>query len=381
MPDVFRLRMEKLVAGGEALAFQAGKAVFVPLALPGELVEVRLARSSRDWAKAELLEVLEPSPHRVTPPCPIYSKCGGCNLQHLDYGTQVAEKALILSEAFLRTGRMEIGALSVLPSPPFAYRNRLQIHRSPSGRPGFMRRSGNAVVEAPTCPIAVDSVRAWIEEQNLSPPAEGLGARAPDPSRFIVFGRDKELWVEGETEEAELQIGGEAIRFRVGGFFQSNLQLLECLVPRMLERLSGERAADLYCGVGVFAHFLASRFGRLSCVEEDSLSIELARRNVPGPGREFFAAAVEDWLRNPSAEERFDCILVDPPRSGLSASVRSYLVRARVPALLYLSCDPVTLARDIGELTRSGYSLESVEGLDFYPQTSHLESFARLSWR
>jgi len=397
-----RLKIEKLVAGGDGLAFHEGRAVFVPLALPGETVEARLGEARRDYAKAELLGILEPSPRRVHPPCPIYASCGGCNLQHLDYPAQVEAKARILEEAFRRTGRMDVGALAVLPSPPFGYRNRLQLHLATGGGLGFMRRSGNEVVEAPDCPVAVDSLRAWLGRRARSggpaAPApggpKGLGSPAARPgaaaseaqgfesSRFVVFGSGDEVWV--ERGEAEVAVAGEPIRFRVEGFFQSNLQLLGLFAPRLLEGLSGEKAADLYCGVGLFSRFLARRFAHLVCVEREAAAIELARFNVPsgpGLGREFAALAVEDWVRGRSAEGRFDCVLADPPRAGLSASVRSWMIRARIPALLYLSCDPVTMARDIGELTRSGYALESLEGLDFYPQTSHLESFARLAWR
>jgi 23S rRNA (uracil1939-C5)-methyltransferase len=401
-----RLKIEKLVAGGDGLAFHEGKAVFVPLALPGETVEARVDEARRDYAKAELLEVVEANPRRVEPVCPIYASCGGCNLQHLDYPAQVEAKALILAEAFRRTGRMDLGALAVLPSMPFGYRNRLQLHVAPSGGLGFMRRSGNEVVEAPSCPIAVDSLRAWLEERARSAgatgPAQGRPSGSASPaarpgaaatghaaaaldtlssgaSRFVVFGAGNEVWV--EQGEAELQVAGETIRFRVEGFFQSNLHLLELFVPRLFEGLSGERAADLYCGVGLFSRFLGRRFAHLVCVERDAAALELARHNVPGSGHEFAPLAVEDWVRTKSAGLRFDCVLADPPRTGLSAAVRSWMIRARIPALLYLSCDPVTMARDIGELTRSGYVLKSLEGLDFYPQTSHLESFARLAWR
>ncbi|HUW42499.1 MAG TPA: TRAM domain-containing protein [Rectinemataceae bacterium] len=373
-----RLKIEKLVAGGDGLAFHEGRAVFVPLALPGETVEVRVDEARRDYAKAELLGVLEPSPRRVQPPCPIYASCGGCNLQHLDYPAQVEAKARILEEAFRRTGRMDVGALVVLPSPPFGYRNRLQLHVAPGGGLGFMRRSGNEVVEAPSCPIAADSVRRWLEARALSG-RSASEAQGFESSRFVVFGSGEKVWV--ERGEAEVAVAGEPIRFRVEGFFQSNLQLLELFAPRLLEGLSGEVAADLYCGVGLFSRFLGRRFAHLVCVEREAAAIELARRNVPGSGREFAALGVEDWVRGRSAEGRFDCVLADPPRTGLSASVRSWMIRARIPALRYLSCDPVTMARDIGELTRSGYVLESLEGLDFYPQTSHLESFARLAWR
>ena len=376
-----RLEIKKLVAGGDGLAFLDGKAVFVPLALPGETVEARLNGGRRDYATAELVEVVEASPHRVTPPCPIYAQCGGCNLQHLSYQKQVEEKGLILAEALRRTGGLDLGSVSVLGSVPFAYRNRLQLHFSPEGRVGFMRRSATSVVEAPGCPIAVPVAQAWIEARAGTTQArDELAPHLPGRDRFLLFGYGDELWVEGRDGEVELRVAGEPIRFHVAGFFQSNLHMLERLIPELLEGLSGESAADLYCGVGLFAHFLAPRFAHLTCVEQDRRALALARRNVGGAGREFSAMAVEKWIAGPGAARRFDCVLVDPPRAGLSASVRAWLARAKIRSLLYVSCDPVTLARDLGDLVRSGYRLESLRGFDFYPQTSHVESYARLAW-
>lgn len=379
-----RLKIEKLVAGGDGLAFLDGRAVFVPLALPGEVVEARLREGRRDYAAAELLGLVESSPDRTLPRCPIYEQCGGCNLQHLSYAGQVAAKGRILAEAFRRNGGLVLEeAAPIRESSPFAYRNRLQLHLDPEGRLGFMRRGADAVVAAPGCPVAVPPADRWIGAAADRPtPGPGAGAggnfRGVDHDRFLIFGYGDELWVEGEREEAEVCVLGESIRFRLAGFFQSNLAMLELFVRDLLEGLSGASAADLYCGVGLFAHFLASRFARLTCVERDARSLDLARRNVPGGGHEFVARSVEAWLRGGGAARSFDCVLVDPPRSGLSAPVRAYLVQRKPRVLLYVSCDPVTLARDVGELVRSGYRVESLRGYDFYPQTSHLESYARL---
>jgi 23S rRNA (uracil1939-C5)-methyltransferase len=381
-PNVLKLRVEKLVAGGDGLAFYEGKAVFVPFALPGELVLARIASVKRDFAQAELLEVLEPSRHRVEALCPIYRECGGCNLQHLSYSRQVEEKSLIVAEAFSRTAKLETGAVEAVPSLPFAYRNRMQLHFTREGRIGLMRRSSSEVVEAASCPIACRPIQGWMESRAGTAKAfEELEGYVLGKDRFIVFGYGDELWIEGERGVVELKVAGQPIRFHLRGFFQSNLYLLDYFVPEVVAGLSGLRAADLYCGVGLFGRFLARSFQQLVCVEQDPHALDLAKVNVPGEGHEFHSQAMEDWVRGPSARKPFDLVLVDPPRSGLAPAVRDWLVRSRPPAIAYVSCDPVTLARDSGALISSGYELRSLKAFDFYPQTSHVECHARYSLR
>jgi 23S rRNA (uracil1939-C5)-methyltransferase len=380
---MLKLRIEKLVAGGDGLAFHDGKAVFVPFALPGETVTAKLSQERKDFSQADLVEVLEPSRYRVAPPCPIYGQCGGCNLQHLAYSRQVEEKALIVSEALRRTGRIEREGIPAVPSLPLGYRNRMQFHFTPKGRIGFMRRSSSEIVEAPACPIAVASIQAWIEARAGS--SKGYDELKPyilGKERFLAFGYGEEVWIEGRRGIVEVRVAGEPIRFHIKGFFQSNLYLLDFFLPDALSSLSGGRAADLYCGVGLFGHFLSRSFERIVCVEHNPFALGLAKENVPGKNNEFHATTVEDWVKTQGAraggaDSHFDCVVVDPPRSGLSTPVREWIIRSKPSVLVYISCDPVTLARDSGELVRSGYVLESVKAFDFYPQTGHVECHAR----
>ncbi len=378
MESGVELTIEKLVAGGDGLAFYEGRAVFVPFALPGERVRAVVRAGRRDYATAELRSVIEASPHRVEPPCPVYGECGGCNLQHLAYPRQVEEKAAIVAEAFRRTARLDPGEVAAVPSLPFAYRNRLQLHLTASGELGFMRRSSNTVVAAPTCPVAVKAIQAWIEERAGGARAkEELGRFIVGKDRFLAFGLGERVYLEGRDGLISAPVAGKEFAFHIKGFFQSNLYLLDFFVPDVVRDLVGARVADLYSGVGLFSSFLADRFESVVSVEHNPYALELARRNAPGAAAEYHALSVEDWTRSESARRPFDCVLVDPPRAGLSGEVRAWLARARPPLIVYVSCDPVTLARDAGELVASGYALESLKAFDFYPQTSHVECHAR----
>lgn len=378
MKSPLNLRIEKLVSGGEGLGFHEGKAVFVPYALPGELVSVEIAEEKRDFAAAALLEVKEPSPERVTPPCAVYGDCGGCNLQHLVYEAQLREKSAIVRETFTRIARFDPGELPIVPSLPFAYRNRLQFHLSDRRWLGFMRRNSQAVVEIATCPIALRPIQAWIEARaNGDRAYEELKDYIVGKDRFIVFGAGDEVFVEGKWGVIEAPVAGEPIRFHIRGFFQSNLYLLDRLVPEVVEDLSGRAVADLYSGVGLFGRFLSRRFDRVVMVEQNQYALGLAKTNAPGAGNEYHALSVEDWCRGPGAAAEFDCVLVDPPRVGLSAEIRAWLTAKGPSRIVYVSCDPVTLARDAADLVAGGYRLEHLKIFDFYPQTGHAECHAR----
>jgi 23S rRNA (uracil1939-C5)-methyltransferase len=381
LPASDGMLVEKLVAGGEGLCFDEGKAVFVPGVIPGERVRVRLRQSRRDYARAELREVLAPSPHRITPPCRLAGTCGGCDWMHIRYEEQLSLKVAIVQEALRRTGGIECGPLAIQPSPPLAARNRAQVHRDAEGRLGYMAARSERIVPARDCPIVAPPIEEVLRGDLPAP--DGL-------DRFTVWSDGRSCAVEGRDDERDLvaEVCGRQIRFSVGCFFQSNLAVLETLVPWALAGLdpaataagaaSPPRAADLYCGVGLFGSFLADRGFRVTCVESGTLSLGYARRNVPGPDHAFHPMSVESWIVSGAAREPFAAVVVDPPRPGISPEVRAWLCARPPRRLVYVSCNPVTLARDLGALTTAGLGLEELRLFDFYPQTSHIEAVARL---
>jgi 23S rRNA (uracil1939-C5)-methyltransferase len=380
------LSIDKLAVGGDGLAFLEGKAIFVPFSLPGERVRAVLGgagASKRDWSSAEITEILTPSPDRVEPRCPLFGACGGCSLQHIDYPRQTHEKAAILADCFLRTGGLEVPDIDLTPSEPYGYRNRMQFHLTPQGRLGLMRRGSVELVDIPTCPVAALPIREWMESRS-GRTRDDLASYV-DKDRFLVFASGSpgeaggRLYVEGRDGEARAIVAGREIEFHVKGFFQSNLEALNSLVPAVTAGLSGKRAADLYCGVGLFGSFLKESFTKVICVEHNPFALEYARRNV-GPTGEYHDLAVEDWVKAPAARANFDAVVVDPPRTGLAPAVREWLAARKIPAVSYVSCDPATLARDLKALVSSGYAIESVHVYDFFPQTGHVETHVRLRY-
>jgi 23S rRNA (uracil1939-C5)-methyltransferase len=379
------LSIARLVAGGDGLGFIDGKAVFVPGVLPGERVRVRITQRRADYDRAALLEVLEASPHRVSPGCRFAGHCGGCDWLHISHDEQLRQKISIMTEALRRTGHIEREDAVMEPSEPWRSRNRAQVHRAAgggfraagggfraAGGLGYMGARSTQVVAVDACPIVAPSIEKLFRGE-ARPPA-GL-------ERFTVFGDEEMLAIEGcdDSRDLAVDLGERRILFSVGCFFQSNLAALRTLVPWALEGLAGGSAADLYCGVGLFGSFLAERFERIICVESSAMSIAYARRNVTGAVHEFYPMSVEQWVQSGAAPGGLDAVVVDPPRAGLGAEVREWLERHPPRKLVYVSCNPVTLARDLGSLTAAGaFALEDLRLFDFYPQTSHVEAVAKL---
>jgi 23S rRNA (uracil1939-C5)-methyltransferase len=393
--EIFTAPVERIVAGGAGMARVRGKSVFINLTAPGDIVTGRIRRENRDFARADLLEIREPSPERILPPCPLYGACGGCSLQHLPYEVQVREKTALLEDAFRRIGGFaSLPAIEVRRSAPYEYRNRMQFHRlrqtpgeprAPSrrrlspgagreARPGSLlglmaRRSGE-IIPAADCPVADPRIRRALSGGGIPPP--------PEKDRFTVYARGTMLLYEGGPERGTVQFLGRELRMDAGLFFQSNGGALEALIADLLGLAQGADrklpAADIYCGVGTFASFLQDLFPRIDLVEENRAALGLARENLSGANCRFFPLPCDRWVRKAAGPYGF--MVADPPRQGFSPALRSYLAERGPPVLAYISCDPATLARDSRDLCRGGYALEKLYFHDFYPQTTHIEILA-----
>ncbi len=372
------LRIEKLIPGGDGMARHEGRIVFVPGTLPGEEVTVEFEENKKDFVRGHVIEILRPSPDRIAPPCPVAGTCGGCNWQHIRSETQGRFKVEMVREALRRVGKLEWLNLHIESGEPFGYRNRLQLHTDGSGALGFLERGGKGFVPVKACPVSHPSFAPLFQK-----PCAGKA-----PERFHAFtekGPDgaSRLWREDEDPKAECSVSvlGQAIRFPLKGFFQSNIAMLERLIPYALEGLKGGSVFDLYSGVGTFAVFLKSTFPHVLCVESHSQSLEYARRNVGSEQADFLVGGLEKLVApspHPLLRKKPDAAVIDPPRTGLAPEVRAWLKQLAIPRLVYASCDPVTLARDLMDLLAGPYALEDLRLFDFYPQTHHVEAVAKL---
>jgi 23S rRNA (uracil1939-C5)-methyltransferase len=364
--------IDKIATGGDGIGFIDTKAVFVPYVLPGERVEIRIREQKKSYCRADLLKIITASPDRVDPVCPIYTECGGCNLQHVVYSGQERYKKAILQDCIERFSGIEGTVPQFIPGRPYGYRNRIRLHQDRDGRYGFRKRRSTEVVPVKFCPVCVSGVNRVLEDlTNTSSAARKTGS-------IDVFASDDGVSLSDTSDLFEVTVLHRKVTMRPNGFFQSNLKMLEDLISRIIGTLTAGKtgkAADLYAGVGVFSVFLGERFSRVIAVEKDGPAARAARVNL-GENKDavYRLAAVEDWIRSPEASSGFDWIVLDPPRTGLSLPVRRYLSSRPSAGIVYVSCDPATYARDLGDIVRAGYSIENLYLPDFYPQTGHIES-------
>ncbi len=380
------VQIEKWVYGGDALARLEGRVVLAPFVLPGETARVDVASGIH----ADLVEILTPAAERVTPPCPLFGRCGGCHYQHAPYEFQTARKVDILREQLRRVGKIDYqDEIAVVSGPPLGYRNRAQFHIA-NGQIGYLAaRSHDLVPLTGVCPISSPRVNQTLAM---------LRDRIHDP-RFPKFVHSIEVF----TDETHVQINAvEADRpvarsfyewcestvaleyatslgtFRVSprSFFQVNRFLIESLVENALGALSGATALDLYAGVGLFALPLATRFKKVTAVEAGSVAARdlVVNAERAGVSVQTELARVEDYLIK--LKETPEFVLADPPRAGLGKSVVASLVRLAPERLTIVSCDPATLARDVAAL--QGYVIERLILVDLFPQTYHMETIAYL---
>jgi 23S rRNA (uracil1939-C5)-methyltransferase len=370
-PEVLNGTVEKLVSGGDGLVRGKGPLVFVPGALPGETIRYVVSAPGKGFSRGRLLEVVSPSPDRRSPPCHHYGLCGGCDFMHLNEAAQRSQKQALVVESFRRIAKIAIDLPAIEAGPDWAYRSRVQIHKDERGRVGFMGRNSRDLVEVGSCPVVVPGIQRLLDE----------GAPELPVGRTTVFCPADVPWSQGRDPVVRIDVVGKPFLVATDGFFQSNLALLPPFLAQVLHGLpKGHRALDLYAGVGLFGAFLADRFERVTVVEENPAALALARKNVVGPLNEFVASSVEAWvpqLRKLRPAPSWDAIVVDPPRTGLSPEIRSFLAEFPSPHLVYVSCNPDTLARDTADLRTRGYRLESLKLFDFYPQTSHIEAVTR----
>jgi 23S rRNA (uracil1939-C5)-methyltransferase len=374
--DVYKLRLESIAPGGDALGRFDGKPVFVKGGAPDETVCCRVVEEHKTWARAELLEILESSPMRVEKTCPFYGKCGGCNLQHIEYNAQLEVKTNILKDSFRRIGGLIPPEPEIFASSPWEYRNRMQFHcvRPEDGEKISFGLKGDdgKIIAVSDCPVAVPGIRELLRQKDtFQLPLE--------KDRFTVFSKDTLLLSEGGQQRGKIDLLEKNILLDAGVFFQSNCSVLEKLISELQKIAEGAPRnlpmADLYCGVGLFAVFLGGMFTKAVLAEENKSAVSLARENLKGANAEFFALRDTEWpLTFLRKKISFGFIVVDPPRAGLAPKLAVSLAQDGPPVLAYVSCDPAALARDSKILTGGGYKMQKLAFFDFYPQTSHIES-------
>ena len=389
IPEEERLktvRIERIVAGGRGLArLPDGKALMAAFAAPGELVEVEVERIHPDYVEGVVANVLEPSRTRAEPECSLFGKCGGCQLQHLEYPAQLAAKEGVVREQLARIGGLADAPVNpvVGADDPWGYRNHMRFSTGRKfGDAGFIHRRGRGLLTVKKCPIAdpwVNSILPRIQGQVRGIHQVQLRRNAATESTLVAPALEALPGESGQDHYTE-ELAGRRFQVSASSFFQVNSAQAERLVDLVGNELPrrGRLLVDAYAGVGTFAAIFAERFERIIAIEESPAALRDAEVNLDGVGNvEFRRAKVEELL--PALAEEPDVVLLDPPRVGCAPEVLDALVALAPPTVVYVSCNPTTLARDLRRLTGEGYTLEACTPIDMFPQTAHIECVSRLT--
>ena len=343
------LNIEDIAFGGKGVARENGKAVFIPFTIDGELVSAKITREKKQFAEAEIVDLRQRSPHRVEPPCPYFGRCGGCVYQHIDYAHQLEIKWRQVRDVVQRIGKLKsVPMRPMIPSPlTYAYRNRVTVHAE-NGDIGYFRRDSHRLIDVERCPIAMDEVNRELADLRSHDVRDGhYTLRAKSGPRIF-----------SQTNDGVAN----ALRDLIVALMPSNQDLL----------------IDAFCGAGFLAKPLVDKFERIVGIDWDRFAIASAKENASAK-ETYVAGDVEAELN--SALEKCDrdktALIVDPPAVGLSAQLRQSIVDLAPATLIYVSCNPATLARDLTDL-QDRFKIESVTPLDMFPQTAEIEVVAEL---
>lgn len=409
MDESFELKIDAMAHGGEGIGRYNKRAIFVPYTIPGETVRVQLTTDKGRYARARLLDVLQPSPSRVEPQCPYFGpeKCGGCQWQHIAYEVQARIKGMIVQDQFQRIGKFDNPPLlePIADNQGWAYRNHALFRTNPEGHLGFLSPKSHTVYPVDNCMIIHPLLNELLRSLDMSyPDLEWLEMRAGTANQELML-----LLQTIDEEPPSIQVDfpisivqlchddaiapligldyiterllDKTFRISATSFFQVNSEQAKQLVEFVLEAsaLQGtESVLDAYCGVGLFTAFLADQAGHVTGIEVNPPAVADARFNLENVGNvDILEGPVDEVF--PTIKTKFDVVVLDPPRTGLDRLTLDAIGDGGAQRIVYVSCDPATLARDALRLTRFGYQIEWIQPVDMFPQTYHIENIVLLS--
>jgi 23S rRNA (uracil1939-C5)-methyltransferase len=421
------VKIEKLIYGGDGLAHHEGATVFVPFVLPGETVAVVPTETKKKFVRGRLESVLTPSPERIAADCPHFLICGGCHYQHIPYEAQLRYKEHILRETLRRIGKIDwTGPIVTHASPPWGYRNRAQWKVRESGiddapQIGYFQASSTAIVPIETCPIlsprvlsTFQVIRELLSSGGLPPSLREVEAFADERDESVLLtltygkfpktlGETQQLLREKiptlasvlfqDVQQNRMELKGPGslnysvgeFRYRVShlSFFQVNRFLVGEMAEAVAEAAGiGELAVDIFAGVGLFSLPLSRKFKRVIAAESNPVAVRDFKDNAAAPENratnkiEIRESDSVEFLSR--ARQKTDCVVLDPPRAGLGVEGTTALRKVGPATIVYVSCEPSTMARDLEILVAQGYAVSVVHLFDLFPQTFHIESMVKL---
>jgi 23S rRNA (uracil1939-C5)-methyltransferase len=385
--DILRLDIDAMANGGHGIARRDGKAVFVPGAIPGDVADVEIFEVKKRFERGRLIEIVEPSPNRVEPPCRYFGNCGGCSWQHADHSAQLEWKAATVAGQLRHLGGIgdvEVRGI-IAPGEPYHYRNRIDLHVD-RGKPALVRGGSNELVPIEVCLLADEALVELFGRLGDLRGVDRLSLRTGVNTGETIIVLDGELPLSsddwgvpfgGDDVVLHEVVAGHAFQITGSAFFQNNTAGAEALVELVREAATieaGDRVLDAYAGGGLFTATVAGDADEVVAIESDPLALEDLLANTEA---EVIEATVADGLAELPAD--WDVVIVDPPRVGLGPDVTGPLVELRPAVIASVSCDVASFARDAAALIAGGYKLEWVQPVDMFAQTPHIETVSRFS--
>jgi len=417
---IFEITLEKFTYGGECMGrLPDGRAVFVPFGLPNEIVKIKLTQEKQNFARGEIIEIIKTSPERIQVKCKHFfsplllgeglgvRSCGGCHYQNLSYENQLKAKTEILSDQLRRIGKIENPPIQkMIPSPnEWNYRNNIQFHLTNEGKLGFINSKGNSAFAIEECHLPDKEIDSFWKELNFESNLnlERVSLRSGDENDLMLILESESL----ETPELEIEadvsvihvyenhpivIAGQdhifikvldkVFKISASSFFQVNTKMVEKMVEHLITQLPITNSAitllDIYCGVGLFSKFFASKYEKVIGIESSPSACEDFVFNLDEfDNVDLYEGTAENIL--PKLEKQINTpthVIVDPPRAGIDKLALDAIIKLKPQIIAYVSCDPSTLARDAARLMNGGYKLKQVTPFDLFPQTYHIESIS-----
>lgn len=391
---------EKFVFGGKSLGKINGKNVFIPFSIPGEELEINITESKKDYDNGQIVKILKSSPYRQEAPCKYYGKCGGCNMMHIKPDYQQELRKVILQDIFAQNGIDIRDKTQIITGPDYNYRARFQLNDG-----GLSVQNSNLIVPIDKCYCAENVINQYFAQTSMDERPKGrchlfasqfsedkdkvmLTLPKEDKSKQIINPKNKKIKIKenhyfsgtqfSPENTTSVILNNKKLTFDVRGFFQSNLFVFEKVTKIILEHLpGGKNILDMYAGCGSISSFLTEKYENVVLVEHNRDAIVYAEQNLAGKGHVSYGLSGANWVKTCAPYcGKFDACVIDPPRSGMEREVCEYLCNSNIPLIVSMSCDPATHARDCARLIKACYYLDKAYLLDFYPNTSHIESLA-----
>jgi len=369
-----QITITKLTHGGAGLGEVDGKKVFVPFSAPGDVLEIEITKDHGSYSEACLLEIKELAPSRVEPPCPVFGECGGCQWQHINYKTQLEWKQKILKETLQRIGKIEDpNVLPTLPSPKeWNYRNRMMLHVNSKGKVGFYKPKSKEVVEFERCYIAEEELNEQLNEhrEEISKRDRGISLKlGVDPMDSFEVAR-------GTSDSSKVS----RVRPHFAQVNNAQNEQVKKVITEWISEVPHKTVVELYAGSGNFTFPIATVAERVVAIEVDGRAVKAADEYIDANGIEnvLFHRLPSERAQQGFPEGSPDVVFLDPPRRG-AAEALDAVISLKPSIIIYMSCDPATMSRDVHKLMESGWKFQKSLPIDMFPQTFHIESLTMLS--